>query len=162
LIGNQPTGVTVVPPDTFIEATFLNSVAADTYGIELLATYELAEWWRFRGYYTLFREEFDIPPTTEVFVVGTTPRNQAYLNSSCDITERIALDGTLRYSDSLAIGVDSYLVMDLRLGWRPKENLEFAVVGQNLFDSSHLEGIESSSISTEVQSGVYGMISLGY
>ena len=162
LVGSLPTGVTVVPPNVFLESTFANVGSADTYGVELLGTYELAEWWRLRGYYTFFRDQFRIPTGVEGIAFGGTPRNQAYLNSSCDITERTTLDGTLRYSDSLPIGVLSYLVMDLRWGWRPKDNLEFAVVGQNLFDGSHLEGIETGTISTEVQSGVYGMLSLGY
>jgi iron complex outermembrane recepter protein len=162
LIGSQSTGVTVVGPNIFLESMFANAISADTYGVELLATYEIAEWWRLRGYYTFFRDQFRIPPGVEGVAPGTTPRNQAYLNSSCDITERTTLDGTLRYSDSLPIGVPSYLVMDLRWGWRPKDNLEFAVVGQNMLDGSHLEGIESGAISTEVQSGVYGMMSWGY
>ena len=165
LVATQSTGVTVVFPNVFLDAIYSNAVSADTYGIELLGTYELAEWWRLRGYYTFFREQFGIPPAVDITTaswIGSTPRNQAYLNSSCDLTERTTLDGTLRYSDSLPIGVPSYLVMDLRLGWRPRENLEFAVVGQNMFDSSHLEGLDGATISTEVQSGVYGMISLCY
>jgi iron complex outermembrane receptor protein len=165
LISAESTGFTVVPPDVFLERTTANIISADTYGLELLMTYELAEWWRLRGFYTLFREHFDFPAAADISTttwIGSTPRNQAYLNSSYDLSETITIDGTLRYSDKLDNGNPSYFVMDLRFGWRPGENLEFAVVGQNLLDGSHLEGREVGSISTEVQSGVYGMIAWGY
>jgi len=66
-----------------------------------------------------------------------------------------------RYVDRLAIGVPRYFVMDVRLGWEPRENLELAVVGQNLLDDHHIEFIDSFG-STEVPSGVYGMITWRY
>jgi iron complex outermembrane receptor protein len=69
-----------------------------------------------------------------------------------------------RYVDNLAIGVPHYLVMDVRLAWEPREGLEFAVVGQNLLDNHHLEFLDVLALtpSTEVPSGVYGMVTWRY
>ena len=67
-------------------------------------------------------------------------------------------DMMFRYTDSLARGVPSYLVMDVRLGWEIRDGIELSVVGQNLLDSQHPEWIRPDGV-TEVESGVYGMVS---
>jgi iron complex outermembrane receptor protein len=51
--------------------------------------------------------------------------------------------------------------MDIRYAWRPCDGLELALVGQNLLEKDHLEYIPVTG-STEVESGVYGMISWEY
>jgi iron complex outermembrane receptor protein len=35
--------------------------------------------------------------------------------------------------------IPAYFTADVRLGWRPREDLELSVVGQNLLDSPHQE-----------------------
>ena len=60
-------------------------------------------------------------------------------------------------------GVDSYLELDLRLGWKPRPNLEISLVGQNLFDDHHPEFVtetrnQAGVLATEVSRGVYGKI----
>lgn len=61
-----------------------------------------------------------------------------------------------------AIGVPSYITMDLRLAWRPKKEWELAVVGQNLLQDHHFEFAGTSrgmqSEVTAVPRGVYGTI----
>jgi hypothetical protein len=37
------------------------------------------------------------------------------------------------------VGADAYTAVDLRLGWRPVQDLEIALVGQNVFDRQHEE-----------------------
>jgi iron complex outermembrane receptor protein len=63
-----------------------------------------------------------------------------------------------RYADKvLARDIPAYSTMDLRLGWHPSENLEFSLVGQNLFDSAHLEFIDPSIFSdpAEIERSMY-------
>jgi iron complex outermembrane receptor protein len=70
-----------------------------------------------------------------------------------------------RYVDNLpALGVSSYYVMDVRMGWRPAENLEWAVVGRNLLDSPHAEFIDrlSGLTGTEVQSEMFTTLTWNY
>ena len=76
-----------------------------------------------------------------------------------DLPHRISLDGILRYVDSLPHPfVPSYITMDVRLAWKPWENMELAIVGQNLFQPRHLEFGGQSPTSAEVQRGVYGKV----
>jgi iron complex outermembrane receptor protein len=71
------------------------------------------------------------------------------------------LDLWLRYVDSLASqAVGSYFTLDARLSWRPVDNIELSVVGQNLLDDQHPEFepeiLEQSLV--ELERGVYGKI----
>jgi iron complex outermembrane receptor protein len=68
-----------------------------------------------------------------------------------------------RYVDSLAIGVPSYCVGDVRLAWRPRKNLEFSVVGQDLLNGRFTEYVYSLMANpNQVEPGVYGMVSWRY
>ena len=70
----------------------------------------------------------------------------------------LQFDLTLRYVDSLAVGVPRYVTMDFRPGWRPSKRFEIAVVGQNLLDGRHYEFVGTDSLATEVQRGAYGTV----
>ena len=49
--------------------------------------------------------------------------------------------------------------MDIRLAWRPVNNLELSLVGQNLLAKHHLEYIqEAFTTATEIDRGVYGKL----
>jgi iron complex outermembrane receptor protein len=78
-----------------------------------------------------------------------------------DIPGNIEFDWWLRYMDKLPNNdVDSYITLDVRLGWKPIENLEFAIVGQNLLDDQHPEFTSEfiKSLPAEIERGVYGKI----
>ena len=67
----------------------------------------------------------------------------------------------LRYVDTLpATSVPAYVTMDLRLGWRYDDNLEVALVGQNLLDNHHPEwGFEGLYyVPDEVRRTVYAQL----
>jgi len=146
---------------TFVHA---NTGKADTYGFEYNATYEMNPRWHLTGSYSFFIECLRFQPGyTAAFPEGSTPRNQFYVQSGWDLWENVTLDVMFRYVDSLACGVEHYFVGDIRLAWRPRTNLEFAVVGQNLLDGGHYEFIDTgSAYPTEVEPGVYGMVSWRY
>lgn len=78
-----------------------------------------------------------------------------------DLSSNVELDGALRYVDALpALGVKRYITMDLRLGWRPRANVEISITGQSLFDNRHLE-FAPTTIATqtaEVQRAVYAKV----
>ena len=75
------------------------------------------------------------------------------------------VDCAVRYVESLpGFQIPSYLVVDVRLAWRPFKNFEVAIVGQNLLDDRHPE-FQSLFIPierTEVQHSVYGKVTWRY
>ena len=79
-------------------------------------------------------------------------------------------DITARYVDEL-IGstgsatdpvVPAYIEMDMRLAWRPRQNWEVALVGQNLLQDHHYEFLGGNDAfpiyATEVPRSVYATL----
>jgi iron complex outermembrane receptor protein len=96
---------------------------------------------------------------------GSSPNNQLFVRSSWDLRHDWEFDLIGRYVDNLpGLGVSSYLTMDVRLAWRPNENLEWAIVGRNLFDNHHTEfvDVEGLTIGTEVQAQVFTSLTWSY
>ena len=83
-----------------------------------------------------------------------------------DLGRAWELDCWLRYTDNVSIpsgyaknkgiGVESYLALDARLGWKPNERLAFSLAGKNLLDNRHLENVGEDSIAMEIERSVYG------
>jgi iron complex outermembrane recepter protein len=151
-------GALVVPQ------TLDNILSADTYGAELSSTLMLNPDWRLSGAYTLLYLDVHTAAATDI-TEGASPHNQANLRSSWNLRENLDLDIIGRYVDNLpAVGVASYVAMDVRLGWRPAPNWEWAIVGRNLLDDRHAEFRDTFSgiTGTEVQSEVFTTLTWGY
>jgi iron complex outermembrane recepter protein len=135
----------------------------DTYGFEYNATYNVTPQWRLTGSYSFLVEMLQYEPGyTPYLIQGGSARNRTYFQSGWDLSENVTLDVMLRYVDSLAAGVDAYVAGDIRLAWRPRRNLELSVVGQNLLAGKHYEFVYDTCAPTEIEPGVYGMVSWRY
>ena len=152
-----------------------NGADADTYGLELAVNWNIAKWWRLNGQYTYLKMDIHadrkLPLTSRSGAEvgageGKSPQNQFYLRSSFDLPGHLALDVIGRYADNLAgfaPAIKSYFTMDARLAWKPRENLELAVVGQNLLDNRHPEVGTSALVRSplvEVERSLYGQVTL--
>ncbi|MBN1909859.1 MAG: TonB-dependent receptor, partial [Pirellulales bacterium] len=150
----------VVPPPPYItiQESFLNTGSPQIYGCELSGQWALSDTWRLSSSYSVVR----------MFSGGISrtgfegyPRNQARLQSQWDLSEAWEFDMALRYVDNiLGQGIPHYMTMDLRLGWKPRKDLEIALVGTNLFDNHHPEfgaTIYETEI-TQVQRTVYAQL----
>jgi iron complex outermembrane recepter protein len=150
------------PPHMILPIVFANSGSADSYGAELNTNWSATEHWRLSGNYTFLRMVTQGTPG-QANDPGKNPRHQVFLRSSWDLREDMDFDLTARYVDCLtSLNVPSYITMDLRLAWRPRKNVELAVVGQNLLQTYHYEfGPTTETLgneATEVPRGVYGTI----
>ena len=151
LIGATP----ILPP-----SVTTNNGYGDTYGYELVATYEVNPNWRLRGCYSFLVQDVTYGQNGVEFNVfeGFNPRNQCFIHSAWNLSRTTTLDMIWRYVDRLPAGVPRYFVMDVRMAWQPDEHMEVAVVGQNLLENHHLEFNDYRFFPTQVQSGVYGMV----
>jgi len=162
--------VTAVPGILFVDPltgipyyrnTYANAMRGDTYGFELGGTYQVNPCWKLSSGYSFL--VIDLQGVGSANVEGESPRNQVYLQSGWDLGRSWELDMIWRYVDNLpALGVPNYLVMDVRLAWLPSKNLEVAVVGRNLLDEEHPEFTTRSLYPSDVQRGVYGMVTWRY
>lgn len=115
-----------------------NDTRGNSWGAELAAVWQPDEIWRLKLGYSYI--QFDLQGTDAENVEGGSPRHQVFLQSNIELMPNIEFDADLRYVDELsAMGIPSYLTSDVRLGWKPRRDLEFSIVGQNLIDSPHQE-----------------------
>jgi len=158
-LGPQETanGFAVLP------VVFGNKIHGKTYGGAASLSYQLTDWWRWNGGYTLLLKDLDVEPGSRDVsggsAEGNDPTHQFFIRSMIDLPHELEFDAGLRYVDSLPEPfVPSYLVLDVRVAWRPTRNWEFAIVGQNLFDNHHPEFGAAGPLREEVEHSVYGKV----
>lgn len=150
-------GVNVIP----FEAR--NNSDADAFGFEIAADWGPTAWWQIRAGYSFLNLHVDTvstDPITET-TESDTPNHQFFLQDRFNLPKNIEFDTTLRFVDNLSsLDVDAYIEMDARLAWRPTEDLEIAIVGQNLLNKEHFEFAPSfvNQVPTQVERGVYGKV----
>jgi iron complex outermembrane recepter protein len=143
------------------QRTVLNPLEADTYGVEFSLVWQATNWWRLRGGYTYFDKHVDLGNSGDPNNgrgEGNDPHHQFLLHSMINLPADLEFDSVLRYVDNLNQRgplVPSYVSLDLRLGWQPMPNWEFAIVGQNLLDRRHPE-FGAAATRQEIPRSVYG------
>jgi iron complex outermembrane receptor protein len=159
-------GVAIDPLPPYIRVEVDNLFEARTYGVECAGTWQAMSWWRLQLAYTYIRLDIDPDPTSTDTEreEGDVPRHQVGLRSTMDLPGHFEFDTGLRYVDALSSqDVPSYLVLDVRLGWRPNPRWELSVVGQNLLDSQHPEFSSLFTVQrTEVEHSVYGKVTMRF
>jgi len=135
-----------INPAGFVEVPIVsrNSLDGETYGVELAATLDAADWWRLNSSVTWFQMDLRKDPiSTDQNVSGfegNDPEWQWNLRSHMDLPANWEFDQTLYYVDALkSQAVKHYFRLDLRLGWRPINNVEVSLVAQNLLEDQHQE-----------------------
>jgi iron complex outermembrane recepter protein len=147
-------------PPTIIPVVLGNQLRAQTFGVEVTARYQILPWWRLTAAHSNLQKRLDLDPgsrdLTRGLQEGADPRNQFSFRSYMDLPRRTELDFWVRHVSALRLSsgppVPSYLVFDMRIGWRPTDHLEISVVGRNLPDRRHLEFGPSGEL---VKRGVY-------
>ena len=151
------------PLHIVIPTEFDNLMDGETYGLEIAVNYSVNEHWKLAASYTYLQIQLhpddSSMATDPELEEGTSPHNQFQIHSYLDISDDFEFDAALYYVDSLtAIDVDSYIRLDLRLGWHPSEDLEVSIAMQNLLDKRHTEFTDLSLVGAEVERSIYGKI----
>lgn len=174
--------LTLVAPDPlFYEWISTNGMSAESTGAELSGTVEITEAWKITASYSYLAiwALNNQPAVAPVVFTGNesdledgTPQHIVYVRNSWSPTKFWDVDLIFRNMSAIAAReTPGYIDIDLRLAWRPRTGLEFAVMGMNLLDSSHPEfaiSPESSTLipfvraSTEVQRSVFASVTYEY
>ncbi len=159
-----PSMPTFVPGVPFgrAELPFVNAAENDTYGGEATLTATPMAGWRLSLSHAVFTAEVDGLPSGGQF----DPKRQSILRSSHEFGGRVSLDLQLRHVGGFAFlgfpangTIASYLEADVRLAFRPGENMELSLVGQNLLDDHHPEQPAAIyALSSEVPRRIHGKI----
>ncbi|MEX2015347.1 MAG: TonB-dependent receptor, partial [Candidatus Hydrogenedentales bacterium] len=148
-----------------IPAEARNNLKAETYGFEAVVNWQPKPWWQLEASYSFLEINLDFHTRTPDFITreseGDTPEQQWVLQNYFQLPANLALDTTLRWVDRLpTLGVDDYFNLDVQLRWQPRDNLEFALVGQNLLESGRTEFAPTfvNTTPTEVERNFYGKV----
>jgi iron complex outermembrane receptor protein len=125
-------------------AVVQNMIHGTTDGIEAWASYQLTRSWRMSGGVSTVTKDLELRPgstdPTGPSALGNDPRAQWMVRSLLNLTDRHELDITFRHVSALPDpAVPEYTTVDLRLGWRPRPDLEVSLTVNNVFEPSHAE-----------------------
>ncbi|MDZ3836618.1 MAG: TonB-dependent receptor [Rhodospirillales bacterium] len=112
-----------------------NASKGTSHGFEAAARWTATPWWRLDLAYTYIELDLQDPGDLEgqKAIQGTSPRHQASLRSTMDLGSGWEFDLWPRYvADLESVGVDAYVDLDARLGWRLAQGVDLSLVGQNL------------------------------
>ncbi|MEM6414693.1 MAG: TonB-dependent receptor [Pseudomonadota bacterium] len=102
-----------------------------------------------------------------VLGAGQTPKHQASIQTFVNVTDNLEVDVRGSYRSSTfgeTVNIDGFFDLSGRIGWRPIENVELSLVGQQLADNRRLEFEETLAVIpiTEAERRVYVRIRLDY
>jgi len=126
-------------------ALFSNLGEGSARGLELWGMWQPAGIWRLDGGLVLQRVQTDLLPGSHDAsgasgLATDDPGRHWLLRSALDLSERLQLDATLRHTGSLPNpAVPAYSELDLQLLWKPRPDVEVALMGQNLLHARHVE-----------------------
>ena len=157
--------VTSPPADILLD--FDNKMTGETWGLELAGQWQVRPGWRLNLTYTwlnmaLHLDNGSMDQVSES-AGDASPTSSAAFWSRLDLGNRLQFDSALRYMGAIAVNgidIDSYVELDLRLGWEAVPGLEFALIGQNLLENHHREFQPDfiNTQSTQVERSIYGRV----
>lgn len=156
-------GIVVVP------VNLINMLNGKGDGVEANFRYQPRGWLTLKGSYTYLHQYYDDWPirdaesrSTVRSTKGQDPANRFHLGLSVDPGSRLEFDMNLYFTGPFRQGaIEEHHRLDARLGWKPVENLEISLAGQDLLRYSHRENTDNSmEYSTMIQQRWY--LSLTY
>ena len=161
--------VTGPPADILLD--FDNNMHGETWGLEFAGQWQVRPGWRLNLSYTwldmaLHLDDGSMDHVSQS-IEDASPTSSAVLWSRLDLGNTLQFDSALRYMGAIEVNgldIDSYVELDLRLGWEARPGLEFSLMGQNLLGSHHREFLPDfiSSQPTEVKRSLYGRVTWRY
>ncbi|MCP4716980.1 MAG: TonB-dependent receptor [Deltaproteobacteria bacterium] len=109
-----------------------------SYGVEVSATLQVHDRWRLLAGYSWFH--YDVYNGADEAIEKASPDHQVQLRSYYDISRNLECNVGVYYYDAVSShNIDPYIRLDVGLTWRPGQNLEISLWGQNLLDDKHPE-----------------------
>jgi len=155
---------TPAPPHMVFPSVMDNKMRGEAYGVEVAGDYSVTDRWKLRIGYSYLNQRLHLASSSTDTMTEAeerfAPRHQFHIRSYLDLPRNLQLDTALYYVDSLpALDVDSYVRLDTRLAWRPRDGLEVALVLQNLLDGRHREfGDSNGTVAREIERAVYAVV----
>ncbi len=139
------------PTHLVIPNQFQNRMNGNSYGVEIVSKWNVTQDWSLTGNYTWqrlrLRSDASSLNATASNATGNDPKHQFKIRSTYDLPHNLEFDSGVYFVSQLPnLGIQSYTRVDARLGWKPTDEIEISLVGQNLFDSQHPEFAGGSGV----------------
>jgi iron complex outermembrane recepter protein len=148
----------IAPSGTFL--VFASEMEGKSNGIETWGSFHATESWRLSAGFSGLRERLQLKPGStdaagRIAQEGRDPAQMWMLRSSHNLPYHTELDAMLRHVSALASPtVPAYTVLDVRLGWSPRRDVELSITGQNLLSAGHGE-FSDPATRTQLERGVF-------
>jgi iron complex outermembrane receptor protein len=153
------------PPHLTIRFPWANGLRGSTDGFEIAPDWKPVRWWQMKATYSYLNLDLESKPGVVdggKYVSkdeGSSPHNQLTLQSRFNLPKGFEFDQIYRYVSALpAQQVSSYSTADVHLAWRATRQVEFSVVGENLFQPEHTEFGHDASPMVGIKRSIYGQI----
>lgn len=132
---------------------FLTNVL-NGYGTGLEANFRwrlFGDFMTLKGSYTFLHQSYHATPISDnetywtvLSNIAQDPKHRWHVGLSLNPTRHIEFDTNLYYTGTFRGGdVPHYHRLDMRLGWKPSDELEMSVVGQDLMRASYQSNVDS-------------------
>jgi iron complex outermembrane receptor protein len=142
----------------FATDRFENVSKGESQGLEITTTFQATDYWKLLANYSFFNIDLHGLREDNEFAF---PRNMANLKSFIDLNDKLQFNTTLSYSDNISrFNAPSIIRLDIGLTYRPDENTEISIWGQNLTDSQQgpeMVSLEQGDI-LEVERAIFAKI----
>jgi iron complex outermembrane recepter protein len=134
---NDLIGIEQIPPASDYNFIYENNKNGRSYGLEIASDWQMIDAILINFSYTYLHNEIN---QSRWLPDRGAPRTMISMRSAWDVTSKLDFDLWLRYVDAVPEKkVSSYTTLDARLAYRITDQVEFAIVGQNLFEDHHQE-----------------------
>lgn len=129
-----------------------NKSSAKTYGLNSSLNVNVLNNWKLLFGYSYVDVNLKYKPDSKdnlsIYDEGSSPKHQFQFQSRYNLTNKVDFDITIfKYSDlsnislrnNSSFSIKGYTRTDLRIAYRPLENIEISLVGQKLFSGSNKE-----------------------
>jgi iron complex outermembrane recepter protein len=152
------------PPHLLLPAEFGNGLKATSSGGEIAGEYRPKKIWRLRATYSFLELHVEPVPGSQDIgsapgVQGSSPRNEALLETGFDLPKSVSLDIYARYFGRLpAFSIPGYWTGDATLGYNLTKQVRLTLVGQNLFQPRHSEFNYDPEGPLEIERSLFGKL----
>ncbi|MCK5872858.1 MAG: TonB-dependent receptor, partial [Methylococcales bacterium] len=147
---DRPTALPQINPLTALMVLPENLIYGESYGIEMAINWQPTSRLRVRGSYSFIDIQLHTHVRDDLSTIaryeGSTPEQQASLQSSYQLLDPLTLNIFARYVDPLSYTrakTSDYVNLDIGLQWNPSNNMAISLYARDLLDREHFEFIEN-------------------
>lgn len=136
---NNPLAIDATLKDTVIDYNFVSNARLETYGSELVFSWQPNPVFKAEIGYNYTSYEYQLEDSTRTVVGQTSHLSQAFLKSSLAITDDHFVFALYRFEDGDAYKANDFGVLDLSWSWIINPSIAFTLTGNNLLANDHIE-----------------------